>query len=334
MLQKRIINKIRRTCVDTLAIANMQHHLVNSKRVDAILMYHGVDLREETRFNSRFMGLSNFKAQILFLKKYCNIISLSDFFEGDFDKKRSNIAITFDDGYLNNYKYVVPFLNEYKVPATIYVTALNKTPYDILWPDYLDIVSSFTNEEIEIDGLRLNKNGNGKYFSEEKGKTLNEIIKDKGGFDFKEKVFQAFDKYSNDFRKDERYFDYWKLMDDEQLKEVDRSKFVNIESHAYWHNNLGNISLEEAQKELVDSKQYLESLLQKEVTELAYPDGSYSRVLLDFAEKIGFKYQLAAEGYHFKEDFSDERIMDRIGLYPYASWSNQLYDLFHPKQNQ
>ena len=59
---------------------------------------------------------------------------------------------------------------------------------------------------------------------------------------------------------DSRLDDYWKLMTDDQLQEVDRSKFVHIESHSFLHNNLGNIPLDKAVEELEVSKKYLENL--------------------------------------------------------------------------
>ena len=328
-LVSRIQNKFERTVVDLLFFLQLEKMILIGKKVNKIIMYHGVDLNEKKLFNSRFIGLNNFKKQILFLKKHTNIISLQDFFEEKFDPTKSNIAITFDDGFLNNYKYVVPFLNEVKVDASIYVTALNETSYDILWPDFVDISSYFINSKIKIDNISYEKNELGKYFSKEKNKTLNEIIKLEGNYEFKIKVYNAFEKLApTNFKQNESYFDYWKLMTNQQLIEVDKSKYIRIESHAYWHNNLANISLIEAEKELIDSKNYLENLLQKEITELAYPDSSYSRELINVAEKIGYKYQLAADGYRFDEDILDKRIKNRVGLYPYTSWCNQMLEVF------
>jgi peptidoglycan/xylan/chitin deacetylase (PgdA/CDA1 family) len=324
----RIKSKIERTVVDNLFSFHLEKLLISNKKINTIVMYHGIDSNENTQFNSRCIGVENFKKQILFLKQNTNIISLQDFFEEKFDPSRSNIAITFDDGFLNNYKYAFPFLNEQKVPATIYVTGLNQTQDDILWPDFLDISSYFHKEDITIDSILYSKNSQGKYYSIELQKTLNEVIKLKGNYDFKLKVYTEFEKTGIKFKENENYFDYWKLMNNEQLIEVDKSPYVKIESHAFWHNNLGNIPLIEAEKELIDSKNYLENLLQREITEIAYPDGSYSRELLNIATNLGFKYQLAAARYNFNEDILDTRIKDRVGLYPSVSWANQMYALF------
>jgi hypothetical protein len=67
------------------------------KKKNLIIMYHGVDLKGDTRFNMRHTSVRDFETQIVFLKKYCNILSLSDYIDGKFDETRPNIAITFEE---------------------------------------------------------------------------------------------------------------------------------------------------------------------------------------------------------------------------------------------
>ena len=69
-LTSRIIYKIERTFIDALFFLNLEKALFSGKKINKILMYHGIDLFEEKKFNSRFIGVDNFKRQILFLKKY------------------------------------------------------------------------------------------------------------------------------------------------------------------------------------------------------------------------------------------------------------------------
>jgi peptidoglycan/xylan/chitin deacetylase (PgdA/CDA1 family) len=38
---------------------------------------------------------------------------------------------------------VLPLLNQYKLPATFFVTSIRDTGYDILWNDFLGIVSKY-----------------------------------------------------------------------------------------------------------------------------------------------------------------------------------------------
>jgi peptidoglycan/xylan/chitin deacetylase (PgdA/CDA1 family) len=326
----RFINKFKRTIIHTIYNIGFPQYLINpNKFSNKVIMYHGIDLHENKTYNHRFIGVKNFRKQLIYLKKNTNIISLTDYFQGNFKPGISNVAITFDDGYLNNYTYALPIIEELEIPVTIYVTALNKTEYSILWPDFVDLHTPKIKGQLKIsDDIFVNQSK--KLINITTKKTLTQQIKDHGGFAYKELVFKSIKEHLNgDIVLEEDLQDYWKLMTDKQICAIDKSKFVEIGSHAFLHNNLGNISLDEAKEELIVSKHYLETLLQREVFHLAYPDGSYTRELIDFAESIGFTYQVAAEYYLFPEkDISDTRILDRIGFYPSNSWGCQLDLLF------
>jgi peptidoglycan/xylan/chitin deacetylase (PgdA/CDA1 family) len=189
--------------------------------------------------------------QILFLKKKCNVVSVQDFFERKFIKNKINVAITFDDGYLNNYTNAFPILEKYKVPSTIYCTGLNKIGENILWADFVNIASTLTDKEIEIEGEIFVKNKS-VYTSTSTGKNIYETVKNiKPDYSFKQSIYDSlsFVKFKNDLKYDE----YWKLMSDEQIREISNSNYVTIGSHGFYHNNLGNISTENAKKEIEDS---------------------------------------------------------------------------------
>ena len=64
-------------------------------------------------------------------------------------------------------------------------------------------------------------------------------------YDFKEKLNHILLNNVDLYKKD---CDYWQLMTNDQIKEVSDSKFVNIGSHGWYHNNLGNIDLDESKK--------------------------------------------------------------------------------------
>jgi len=326
----RVINKVKRSIIHSKYVVGLAQQSINPGKIgNHIIMYHGVDLVENKKFNQRFIGVHNLKKQLIYLKKNANLISMTDFFEEKFDNTKNNVAITFDDGFLNNYTYAVPLLEELKIPATIYVTALNLTNHKMLWPDFVDLYTPRIDEDVLVDNELFTKK-NGRFVSFATNKSLSQNIKERGDFHYKELVFNVFEKIlGSNLILDKRLDDYWRLMTDEQLKEVDRSKYVKIESHSFLHNNLGNIDISLAIEELLISKNYLENLLQREIMHLAYPDGSYTRELIDKAFDIGYKYQVAAEGYLYPQfDLKDSRILDRMGFYPSDTWAIQLDNLF------
>jgi peptidoglycan/xylan/chitin deacetylase (PgdA/CDA1 family) len=67
-------------------------------------------------------------------------------------------AITFDDGFQNNYTVAYPFLKAQTIPATIFLATGKVGTKNLLWPDRL-LVDLWNTEKTEID---LQNNGFGK----------------------------------------------------------------------------------------------------------------------------------------------------------------------------
>lgn len=321
---KRIKNKIKRTFIDLCFSFGIEKHLYKNKKGKAIIMYHGVDLVGDKTFNQRHIGIEDFKKQVIWLKKNCNIISIEDYFNNKIDSTKFNVAITFDDGYLNNYKYAFPILEENKIPATFYITGLNNTKHKLQWGDTLNFMQKlYPNNTFNIDHYTFIKKGND-FFESSTNKPLSDFCRS-NDYNFKEKLNQILIDKVDIERKE--LLDYWKLMTEEQIKKVSESKFVSIGSHGWYHNNLGNINKNDAEKEIIQSKKYLESITKKEINSIAYPDGSYSAPIKELAEKYGFNSQLAVQ-YHFDKDGTDSRIENRYGIYPVFSWCNQLIGIY------
>ena len=290
-----------------------------------IVVYHGIDRRGLTRFNKRFTSIRCFKRHLKFFKKNFNVLPLADFWQARHEKNdRLPMAITFDDGYQNNFIYALPLLEQMKTPATFYVTAIRETDESILWVDFLDIARQLCNGPIEINDQSFSKNSAGRFERQDDGALLVEIAK-RSNFAFKKSMMQAFRKLVS-FENNQQFFPYWQVMTDDEIKQTARSEYVGIGSHAHYHNNLGLIDGGSATEELRTSKQYLEGLTQKPVASIAYPDGSYTRELVDAADTIGYRQQLAVQ-YLFDEDKNDDRIMDRFGISTNTSCYNQLVDV-------
>jgi peptidoglycan/xylan/chitin deacetylase (PgdA/CDA1 family) len=80
-----------------------------------------------------------FEEQMLFLKRCYRVMDLSEVVErsqrGDLPDRA--VAITFDDGYFDNYKYAFPILKKYRLPATIFVATGVIETGKVLWHDRL-----------------------------------------------------------------------------------------------------------------------------------------------------------------------------------------------------
>ena len=116
---------------------------------------------------------------------------------------------------------------------------------------------------------------------------------------------------------------YWRLLNDEQIRELSNSDLVEIGSHCISHLPLTNLTVNQIEKELSESKCILESIIGKPIRSIAYPIGMYNAGILDMAEKIGYQHQLAVN-YKLQEDFSDKRVLSRIGVYSDYSVEEQI----------
>ncbi len=81
----------------------------------------------------------------------------------------------------------------------------------------------------------------------------------------------------------------------DQIKEMIDSGLVSVQTHTLTHRELTSLSLNEMQKELVDSKKYLESTYDIKVDTICYPIGKYNKNIIEVA-KNNYKYGLAMSG--------------------------------------
>lgn len=113
---------------------------VSTKYTVPILMYHYINEQEVKR--SR-LGVSPwaFERQMRFLREHkYNVISLSALSDLIRQKKKippKTVAVTFDDGYLDNYTNAFPILKKYNIPATFFVV-INRIGRHLGNDDYMN----------------------------------------------------------------------------------------------------------------------------------------------------------------------------------------------------
>lgn len=109
-----------------------------------ILRYHSVGSADGSApihiDPSLCVPVSAFAQQMQFIRDYYTPVSLDQLFEAIKEERpfpRGAVAITFDDGYRDNYSEALPILQEYGLPATFYITAGCVEARDILWTSKL-----------------------------------------------------------------------------------------------------------------------------------------------------------------------------------------------------
>lgn len=293
--------------------------LLKNRYGERILIFHGIDETGETKYNSRFISKAFFEKFIQYITTHYNVISLDDFYQKKFKKNTLNIAITFDDGYLNNYKYAVPILEKYHVPANFYITTIHeKAPY--LWADFLDIVSYHTSKkEVALERNLYRKNNKNEFIWN--GISMKNVAKALP-YDVLKMIYEVF---ASDWKTlpPTTYEDYWMLMNAQQIKEISNHPLFTIGAHGETHASLIDIPLAEAKQEILNSKKQLEKICEKPVTEFAFPFGYYNKELAHYCEEIGFKRILLVD-YNSKEDAKNDSWKNRFVMNPYISMEQQL----------
>ena len=283
-----------------------------------IILYHGVTKNAKLDINARFISTTQFEQQISYMKSNFHVVSLDEYFQGASHPSKLSVAITFDDGYQNNLTEALPILEQYQVPATFFITTIRSAGYKVLWPDALDLYRYTGGGELLFNGDKYTRKGN-EFWS--RSSMLKFELKKASWSQKKELVDEILS--SNRFMNNPEFFPYFKLMDEKEIQKLSESPYATVGSHGLYHNCLDSVSIADSQKELEISKNYLENIIQQEVVSLAYPDGSYTREIIDLAENVGYKMQLSVDQL-FLEDTQDSRIENRFGVNPYISFNNQM----------
>ena len=286
-----------------------------------IVVYHGICEKDPLRYNNSFITRKRFEEHLAFYRKHFHVVSLADYFEQRFDPDRFNVCITFDDGYANNYKYVFPLLMQYETPAAFFITGIRDAGRDILWNDFLGIVSKHGPDVLTYKGAGYRKNPYAQYVSEQGGQRFSNLLRE-GGFGNKAEMMELLSGLC-DFRNMPAEEEYWTQLTTEQIATMATSSLVTIGCHGYYHTDLARLTLAEATAEMRRSQEYLQRVSGQTITAIAFPYGSYTRELVAAAKKMGF-HQLLPLDLYFPEDSCDPALRERFVVNPYISTTNQM----------
>ncbi|HRG87772.1 MAG TPA: polysaccharide deacetylase family protein [Chitinophagales bacterium] len=272
-----------------------------------IVVYHGVVEKPDHSVSVGPIATSQFAQHLAYYKKNFDVVSQSEIFRMYRDghqPARKTIAITFDDGYENNYTNAFPLLKKYGFASTMYI--ISQCVEDdslITWYDYLDFVKkdlNVTGVDTAVIGKQQQKDING----------LKNLVKSlsiqQRNLLYAEIAKQVnIEQYKPKFPRE-----YWKLMNKMQLRELAQSGLVEIAAHSHNHPNLGLINIADAKEEVVTCKRLLEETIQKPVKAIAYPDGSYTAEVKKVCLDAGYENLLAVD-YRLADDVNDKNILPR-----------------------
>jgi peptidoglycan/xylan/chitin deacetylase (PgdA/CDA1 family) len=258
----------------------------------AILMYHRVGPKNDT-WSLESLDPQTFQKQIEYFSRNFELISLDELVRCIRQKKslpKKAVAITFDDGYRDNYLHAYPIIKKYNIPTTIFLTTGHIGTNKLFWWDKVSYIVKHT----RVNKLNLGKFGNYLVSSDrEKSLTNNEITEKlkKVSEDQKQFLLEKLIIASNVLNIPPEVGEDLILSWDD-VKEM-MNGGIDFGAHSVNHPILTNMPLEQAKWEIAQSVKSIEEKLGKKVNGFSYPNGDYNSAISKFIQDRGFSWAVA-----------------------------------------
>lgn len=314
-----------------LAIAYKEHPCI-------ILLYHRI-VDKDSKYLKKGAAvhhpIKDFKKEIRFFKRNFQLLSMDEVVNHiKLGKgfRRPSVAITFDDGYLDNYALAYPVLKKHGVPATIYLTTGLVGTSDGIWTeqigiafletrkDYFNFPSLFGDEAIPIKTKEEKKQANTRVSEtlklrpdEERRKLMRELL---------EKL-EVGEKFGHD---GERMMLNW-----DEVQKM-RKDGMTIGSHSHTHPILSQMPIQRAKDEILNSKRVVEKNVDIRVKHFSFPNGreeDFSEELRDYCREIGFESVCSVVYGPYDASKKNPFALKRVGaIHPVSTMVGELVRLF------
>jgi peptidoglycan/xylan/chitin deacetylase (PgdA/CDA1 family)/CelD/BcsL family acetyltransferase involved in cellulose biosynthesis len=234
-----------------------------------ILYYHRVN-DDGDRF---FPAISTelFEQQMRFVARHYQVVSLAELQNRLEDGSPQPVmAITFDDGYQDNYHNAFPILQRYGLPATIFLTTGSVDSGEPLWFERLAIAAKKTSREfidLEIDIPR-------RFWMRTEAERLHSsremflVLKDLPDSERRRRLDEIL-RLCGDPDDSERRN---KLLSWDQIRRM-KAHGIDFGGHTVTHPFLARMGREEVMWEATECKKRIEDQLQSPAHYFAYPNG-------------------------------------------------------------
>ena len=253
-----------------------------------VLIYHRVAVLPADP-HQLAVSPENFLAQMRFLKQHFPLVRFEDDWAGC---GRPAVAVTFDDGYADNFLQALPILEELEVPATFFVsTATLDSQREFWWDDLerLILTDAPRPQQFQLDDPDYSRTWPTASV-EERGifhrelQALVEMIgaERREGWLTQLRAWAGADPAGREANR---------ALSHTELHGLAASPWATIGAHTITHTPLALLSAEQQRQEILGSKRVLESLLDREIRVFSYPFGRrlhYNRDSLRLCREAGF----------------------------------------------
>ena len=299
-------------------------------RGDAVILtYHRViDGDKPQQSSSIAISRNNFSNHLAELRKHFVFVQLDELLNMSVSERKCGgpyCALTFDDGWYDNYEVAMPILKQFNAPATIFIcTSYVDTERRYWWEaleECLEVYSKLSPEE-QLETL----------------KTLHETIKNmpEGISITKETLIPWCKKHKTEIL--EKFVDTFlnkinikvqmkNSLSSAEIREMQKNG-CSFGSHTANHVILPVETEEVVRHELAESLEYLRAITGKREILFAYPNGEYSPRDVALVEETGFFASVTVRPGIVPAHIENRHELPRIDSCGKNSSDNLLFSIF------
>lgn len=263
------IDKVLNTVMEGL-YSNARHAKPRFARRFQVLAYHKVSPDRHPFFEPVHPDV--FDQQMHFLSRCYRVMPLAELMERNRrgEVPHRAVAITFDDGYRDNYDYAFPILKKYRLPATIFVTTGVIETGKILWHDRIFDSFRFTRAERawlphrNLPELKLHS-------LEARHSSLPAVLAAARSL-YGEAQLRFVKEIENALKPEPDECVNHRMLTWKHIQEM-HAQGIDFGSHTVSHPILSRIPADELLREIRESKRQLSERLGSPITTFAYPNG-------------------------------------------------------------
>ncbi len=280
-----------------------------------IVMYHYVrDLKHSRYPDIKGMDIELFRQQIGFLKANFSVVQMEQVLaalDGQISLPENAVLLTFDDGYIDNYTYAMPILEEEKVQGSFFIPGKTFDTHTLLDVNKIHyILASADIGRLLPDVLERMNHYRGLEYDYPSSEELFETFAKANRFDRKETIFvkrmlqtvlpeRVRNRISSDLFEryvgvSEEVLAYELYMSREQIRTMKRhGMYIGI--HGYDHYWLGNLSREAMEQDISQALMVMEEFIDSERWVMNYPYGSHNKDVVEYIRQRGCVMGLTTE---------------------------------------
>ncbi|WP_303726344.1 polysaccharide deacetylase family protein [Anaerovibrio lipolyticus] len=280
-----------------------------------ISMYHYTrDLTHSRYPEIKGLNSSLFRKQMEFFRDNCNVVRMEQVIEavqGDTVLPENAVLLTFDDGYVDNYTFAFPVLEEFGFQGSFFIPGKTFTTHQLLDVNKIHyILASADIAKLVVDVKEKMDYYRGQEFDYPSTQELWDKYAIENRFDGKEVIFvkrmlqtvlpeKLRNRISSDlFEKyvgvTEEQLAYELYMTPEQIRTLKRhGMFIGL--HGYDHYWLGNLSPEQMREDISQALNIMDEFIDPKAWVMNYPYGNSNDDVLKYIKENGACLGLTTE---------------------------------------